>query len=224
MTAQSYIKMGLQRRHIGFAPAEGCPAGSGRPHSKPGRAVASAQRQAAPFVQRIPKAKRRRRGWTVGQEGASQAVPGHTNENVWAPLVTCPYCDGDLKAVRGHGQYLVDIPSVEQDVRRFVIHRFRDSLDEGRVRTDAAGGFNTMMRLKAFLEGKADSRQEVQGVITLEQMQERHRALRAQLEALDPAITGEVPPLERDRARGLLAETADGDQADPPCRRAAPPH
>jgi hypothetical protein len=56
----------------------------------------------------------------------------------------------------------------------------------------------------------------VQGVITLEQMQERHRALRAQLEALDPAITGEVPPRDRDRARGLLAESADGDQADHP--------
>jgi hypothetical protein len=93
---------------------------------------------------------------------------------------------------------------------------FRNALDEGRVRTDSAGDFNTMMRLKAFLEGKADSRQEVQGVITLEQMQERHRALRAQLESLDPAITGEVPPRDRDRARGLLAESADGDQADHP--------
>jgi hypothetical protein len=93
---------------------------------------------------------------------------------------------------------------------------FRNALDEGRVRTDSAGDFNTMMRLKAFLEGKADSRQEVQGVITLEQMQERHRALRAQLETLDPAITGEVPPRDRDRARGLLAESADGDQADHP--------
>jgi hypothetical protein len=93
---------------------------------------------------------------------------------------------------------------------------FRNALDEGRVRTDSASDFNTMMRLKAFLEGKADSRQEVQGVITLEQMQERHRALRAQLESLDPAITGEVPPRDRNRARGLLAESADGDQANHP--------
>jgi hypothetical protein len=96
------------------------------------------------------------------------------------------------------------------------IRRFRDALDEGRVRADGASDFNTMMRLKAFLEGKADSRQEVQGVITLEQMQARHRALRAQLEALDPAVTGELPPRDRDRARGLLAESADGDQADHP--------
>jgi hypothetical protein len=47
-------------------------------------------------------------------------------------------------------------------------------------------------------------------------MQERHRALRAQLESLDPAVTGELPPRDRDRARGLLAEGADGDQADRP--------
>jgi hypothetical protein len=92
---------------------------------------------------------------------------------------------------------------------------FRNALDEGRVRTDSASDFNTMMRLKAFLEGKAESRHEVQGVITLEQMQERHRALRAQLESLDPAITGEVPPRDRDRARGMLAEGAD-DKGDSP--------
>jgi hypothetical protein len=97
---------------------------------------------------------------------------------------------------------------------------FRQAMEEGRVRTDSAADFNTLARLKAFLEGKADSRQEVQGVITLEQMQERHRALRAQLESLDPAVTGELPPRHRDRARGLLAEGADADQADRPAAAA----
>jgi hypothetical protein len=94
------------------------------------------------------------------------------------------------------------------------IRRFREALDEGRVRADGASDFNTMMRLKAFLEGKADSRQEVHGTITLEDMQARHRALRAQLESLDPAVTGEVPPRERDRARGLLADDVDGSSDD----------
>jgi hypothetical protein len=90
---------------------------------------------------------------------------------------------------------------------------FRQAMEEGRVRTDSATDFNTLARLKAFLEGKADSRH---GVITLEQMQARHAALRAQLESLDPAITGELPPRGRDRARGLLVEGTDGDQADRP--------
>ena len=91
------------------------------------------------------------------------------------------------------------------------IRRFREALDGGRVRADGASDFNTMMRLKAFLEGKADSRQEVHGMITLEDMQARHRALRAQLESLDPAVTGEVPPRERDRARGMLADGSSDD-------------
>jgi hypothetical protein len=101
------------------------------------------------------------------------------------------------------------------------IRRFREALDEGRVRADGASDFNTMMRLKAFLEGKADSRQEVHGMITLEDMQARHRALRAQLEALDPAVTGEVPPRERDRARGLLEDDSSDDAAAMAPRRAA---
>jgi hypothetical protein len=86
------------------------------------------------------------------------------------------------------------------------------------VRADGASDFNTMMRLKAFLEGKADSRQEVHGTITLEDMQARHRALRAQLESLDPAVTGEVPPRERDRARGLLEDSSSDDAAMAPKR------
>jgi hypothetical protein len=101
------------------------------------------------------------------------------------------------------------------------IRRFRDALEDGRVRADVAGDFNTMMRLKAFLEGKADSRQEVHGMITLEDMQARHRALRAQLEALDPAVTGEVPPRERDRARGVLADDSSDDAAAMTPRRAS---
>jgi hypothetical protein len=58
------------------------------------------------------------------------------------------------------------------------------------------------------------------GMLTLEDMQARHRALRAQLEALDPAVTGEVPPRERDRARGLLEDDSSDDVAAMAPRRA----
>lgn len=58
-------------------------------------------------------------------------------------------------------------------------------------------------------------------MITLEDMQARHRALRAQLEALDPAVTGEVPPRERDRARGLLEDGNTDDAAAMAPRRAS---
>jgi hypothetical protein len=60
----------------------------------------------------------------------------------------------------------------------------------------------------------------VKGVITLEQMQARHRALRAQLESLTPEITGEVPARDRNRVRGLPAEWSDGERL--PIRAAAP--
>jgi hypothetical protein len=96
---------------------------------------------------------------------------------------------------------------------------FREALEEGRVRVDNASDFNTMMRLKAFLEGKVDSREEVQGVVTLEDMQARHGALQAQLVSLDPAITGEVQARDRNRVCGLPAEWADGGRL--PIRAAA---
>jgi hypothetical protein len=93
------------------------------------------------------------------------------------------------------------------------LRAFRDALAEGRVRADNASDFNTMMRLKAFIEGKADSRQEVRGTITLEEIQARHRALQARLVSLDPAVTGEVRGRDRNRACGLPAEPVYGNTA-----------
>lgn len=86
---------------------------------------------------------------------------------------------------------------------------FQQALAEGRVRFDSPGDFNTMARLKEFLEGNADSRQEVHGVVTLDQLQMRHRALRDQLEGLDPALTGAELPLDGDEeAKGGLSTHA----------------
>jgi hypothetical protein len=53
--------------------------------------------------------------------GAFQAVPEHIDEELRAPLVTCPCCGSeDLGAVRDHEQYVIDIPQVRQHVRRIV--------------------------------------------------------------------------------------------------------
>lgn len=73
------------------------------------------------------------------------------------------------------------------------LEKFRAAVDEGHVRVDSIADFNTAMRLKEFLLGGADSRQEIQGALTLEEMQARHRRLRDELAGLEPELAGVVP-------------------------------
>ena len=58
------------------------------------------------------------------------------------------------------------------------------AVSEGRVRFDNPTDFNTMLRLKEFILGGADSRQEIHAALSLEDIQARHqRMLRAAREA-----------------------------------------
>ncbi|MCY1033243.1 AT hook motif domain protein [Corallococcus sp. BB11-1] len=69
---------------------------------------------------------------------------------------------------------------------------FEEALSEGRVRVDNPTDFNTMVRLKEFVMGGADSRQELHATFSLEGLQARHAlALRAARETT-PAERGEV--------------------------------
>ncbi|WP_408891553.1 AT hook motif domain protein [Myxococcus faecalis] len=69
---------------------------------------------------------------------------------------------------------------------------FEEALAEGRVRVDNPTDFNTMVRLKEFVQGGADSRQELHATFSLEGLQARHaQALRAARETT-PAERGEV--------------------------------
>jgi hypothetical protein len=72
------------------------------------------------------------------------------------------------------------------------IRGFEQAVKEGKVRYDNPADFNTMVRLKEFKQGRADSRQEVHGMISLEEIQARHKALQARLAGQDPALTGRV--------------------------------
>jgi hypothetical protein len=78
---------------------------------------------------------------------------------------------------------------------------FEKALAEGRVRFDNPSDFNAMMRLKSFLQGGADSRQEVTATLSLEALQARHR----QMLRGAGASAAERGIVER-RARPLLAE------------------
>ncbi|MGE3671510.1 MAG: hypothetical protein AB7K71_17710 [Polyangiaceae bacterium] len=86
------------------------------------------------------------------------------------------------------------------------IDQFREALKEGRVRVDSVSDFNTIMRLKEFLEGGADSRQEVHTTLTLEQLQLKHKQALQQQDNVDNELSGNVPSRKR------LVE-ADGDTA-----------
>lgn len=75
---------------------------------------------------------------------------------------------------------------------------FEKAIAEGRVRFDNPTDYNTMARLKEFLMGGADSRQEVNAAVSLDTLQARHRdAQRAFVEA-SAAERGEI---ERSTAR-----------------------
>ena len=61
---------------------------------------------------------------------------------------------------------------------------FGEAISEGRVRFDNPTDFNTMLRLKEFILGGADSRQEIHAALSLEDIQARHqRMLRASQQA-----------------------------------------
>jgi hypothetical protein len=64
------------------------------------------------------------------------------------------------------------------------LREFNRALTEGRVRFDDPTDFNTMVRLKEFILGGADSRRELHTAISLESLQARHaRMLREMREA-----------------------------------------
>jgi len=90
---------------------------------------------------------------------------------------------------------------------------FEKALSEGRVRFDNPGDFNTMVRLKEFVQGGADSRQEVHAVLSLEELQARHRRM---MKSIEPNQTAELD--EVTAAGGLL----DAGEQEPPVNSPPP--
>jgi hypothetical protein len=82
---------------------------------------------------------------------------------------------------------------VTEDVVRIIddyIEGFRKAVEEQRVRFDSPADLDRLVRLKELMLGNADSRQEVQGGLTLDSIQQRHQQLRRQVEALTPEVSG----------------------------------
>ena len=88
-----------------------------------------------------------------------------------------------------------------EDVVRIIdgyIDGFRKAVDEGKVRFDSPADLDRLVRLKELMLGNADSRQEIQGGLTLDAIQQRHQRLRGQLDALTPELAG----VDADQAEG----------------------
>lgn len=92
--------------------------------------------------------------------------------------------------------------------------KFEAALKEGRVRADNPTDVNTLVRLKQFVLGGADSRSEIRSTIALESIQERHgRMLRAMHDAT-PAMAGVI------EVRGeVVRETERGEPNTEPSVR-----
>lgn len=87
---------------------------------------------------------------------------------------------------------------------------FEKALAEGRVRFDNPGDFNTMVRLKEFVLGGADSRQEIHASLSLEDIQARHQRMLRVNRAADAAVRGELPD------HGEVIDVEPEDPAHPP--------
>ena len=87
---------------------------------------------------------------------------------------------------------------------------FEKALAEGRVRFDNPGDFNTMVRLKEFVLGGADSRQEIHASLSLEDIQARHQRMLRVNRSADAAVRGELPD------HGEVIDVEAEDPAHPP--------
>lgn len=68
---------------------------------------------------------------------------------------------------------------------------FEKAVADGRVRFENPTDFNTMVRLKEFIQGGADSRQEIHAALSLEDLQARHKQMLQGVEATTAAERGD---------------------------------
>jgi hypothetical protein len=84
---------------------------------------------------------------------------------------------------------------------------FAENVRLKKVRADSIGDLNTVVRLKQFLKGDADSRSEQKVVVSLETLQARHRNNRGRVDEADGAYAGELGDEDVLSAGALPEET-----------------
>jgi hypothetical protein len=89
-----------------------------------------------------------------------------------------------------------------------------------RVRTDSPADVNTLVRLKQFIMGGADSRQEVRNILSLEALQERYARMMRETESATPAMAGVVIDVRAEEVSNETEQARAGKQLSarfPPC-------
>ncbi len=87
------------------------------------------------------------------------------------------------------------------------------------MRFDNPGDFNTMVRLKEFVMGGADSRQEIHASLSLEDIQARHQRMIRVVGETSSAVRGELPGPTSGMVIDAEPDDHEGDAAPPraPC-------
>ncbi len=92
------------------------------------------------------------------------------------------------------------------------LREFERNIKANKVRADNVNDLDKILRLKAFLEGKGDSRVEHKVTVTLEALQERHAAQRARVIEAHGEVAGEIEPGEDERLLSGIEQEEHGDQ------------
>ncbi|WP_342379465.1 AT hook motif domain protein [Myxococcus stipitatus] len=90
--------------------------------------------------------------------------------------------------------------------------KFEEALKDGRVRTDSPADVNTLVRLKHFIMGGADSRQEVRNILSLEALQERYARMMRETESATPAMAGVVIDVRAEEVSNETEQARAGKQ------------
>ncbi len=100
------------------------------------------------------------------------------------------------------GKCVVTAEQAVELIDEYVLE-FWKALKENRVRCDNPSDLNALLRLKQFMLGGADSRQEVNSALLLESLQARHREILEARAEESLAQRGEVELPDNPRARPI---------------------
>ena len=92
---------------------------------------------------------------------------------------------------------------------------FGEAIAEGRVRFDNPTDFNTMLRLKEFIQGGADSRQEIHAALSLEDIQARHQRMLRTAHQASVEERGVIDALPAPEPEGSGRDLPDDAPASP---------